>query len=201
MTVNLNEDRLEIDGDITLEELVNRAKKESLPKNEILVQVKINEEALTQDQWEEIATEKVGDKDVQLLTESREKLSIELIDQAVNYLEDIQDWLDSLSTLNSERIQELEKVLEGFGWLNLALQQFQQPEQEELLFSGRPLEKELHANRMFLDELESALDKPENNQQLLTQLTFQELPEWLEEYNSIFKQLRDTLEGAKPWLE
>lgn len=201
MTVSLNDERLEIEGDITFEELVNRAKKDSLPKDEILVQVKINDEALTQEQWEQIATEKVGDKDVKLLTQSEETLSIELIDQALNYIADLQDWLESTSTLDSEQIEDLEKILEGFGWLNLALQQFQQPKYGELIFSGRPLEKELHANRMFLGELESALDKPESNQQLLLQLAFEELPEWLDEYNSMFNQLKDTLEEGKLWLE
>jgi len=196
MKIELAESELEIDDRETLEDLIEQAKDELSSTGERLVGVKIDGNFLNQTELEERLGSELTDIEIELVTETVDELTVELVEDALSYLDGLGEWLDDFAYINEGEVlsqvddEEIEELLEGLHWLNLAVEELAASNDTETLLGGRPVPKFMSENRMFLNELQGALEKPEENKQLMTTLILQDLPNWIDEYRGIFLDFR-----------
>ncbi len=196
MKIELAEDELEIDDRETVEELIEQAKEELSSTRERLVGIKIDGKFLNQTELEEKLGYELTELEIELVTETVDELTMELVDNALTYLDGLNEWTDDFAYLNEGDVlsqvedEEIEELLEGLHWLNLAVEELAATNETETLLGGRSVPKFMSENRMFLNEIQGALEKPEENKQLMTTLILQDLPTWIDEYRDIFLDFR-----------
>ncbi len=158
--------------------------------------IKVDGKFLTQPELEEKLELELKGAEIELVTETVDQLAVEMADDALAYLERIREWLDDFSQPGDRRIfsrvdiEEVEELLEGLYWSNLALEELVAANDTGALMGGRSFPKFMSESRMFLNEIQGALESPEENKQLMTTLIFQDLPTWIDEYRSIFLDFR-----------
>nr|MCF7875867.1 hypothetical protein [Candidatus Bipolaricaulota bacterium] len=196
MKIELAKDELEIDDRETVEELIEQAKEELSSTRERLVGIKIDGKFLNQTELEEKLGSELTEFEIELVTETVDELTMELVDNALTYLDGLSEWTDDFAYLNEGDVlsqvedEEIEELLEGLHWLNLAVEELAATNETETLLGGRSVPKFMSENRMFLNEIQGALEKPEENKQLMTTLILQDLPTWIDEYRDIFLDFR-----------
>jgi len=196
MKIELAEDELEIDDRETVEELIEQAKEELSSTRKRLVGIKIDGKFLNQTELEDKLGSELTEFEIELVTETVDELTMELVDNALTYLNGLNEWTDDFAYLNEGDVlsqvedEEIEELLEGLHWLNLAVEELAATNETETLLGGRSVPKFMSENRMFLNEIQGALEKPEENKQLMTTLILQDLPTWIDEYRDIFLDFR-----------
>ncbi|MBS3736095.1 MAG: hypothetical protein V5A87_03640 [Candidatus Bipolaricaulota bacterium] len=196
MKIELNDDRIDISDQKTVGELIELVK-EKLSSTQIrLVGIKVDGSFLTQSELEGKLELKLEGKEIELVTETIDELTAELAEDALLYLNSLTEWTEDFSVsakkdITSEvDISEIEELLEGLHWLNLALEELAGAAETGTLLGGRSLPKFMSENRMFLNEIQGALENPEENPQLIRTLITQDLPTWIDEYRDIFLDFR-----------
>ncbi|MFW6005863.1 MAG: hypothetical protein ACOC9A_00285 [Candidatus Bipolaricaulota bacterium] len=196
MKIELNDDRIDISDQKTVGDLIKLVK-EKLSSTQIrLVGVKVDGSFLTQSELEGQLELKLEGKEIELVTETIDELTAELAEDALIYLNSLTEWTEDFSVsakkdITSEvDISEIEELLEGLHWLNLALEELAGAAETGTLLGGRSLPKFMSENRMFLNEIQGALENPEDNPQLIRTLITQDLPTWIDEYRGIFLDFR-----------
>ncbi|MFP4589656.1 MAG: hypothetical protein ACLFO3_06810 [Candidatus Acetothermia bacterium] len=195
MTVRLNEERLEVNENQTFEELVEEVKENCYQNGKVLVQIKLNGQPLSQDELDNLASQPIGDKEVQLISETPQSLTSQLVLQALNYLDELSEWLSEIENLREASEEDARKFTEGLKWLTIAIEQLRSAEWSPLMVGGRSLEKFNQDARMTVAEIDAALDKPQENQELLQSFTSGELQTQVAGYRAVFTELRDKMGG------
>ncbi|MCF7890824.1 hypothetical protein K9M78_06350 [Candidatus Bipolaricaulota bacterium] len=196
MKIKLNDDKIDISDQKTVGDLIKLVK-EKLSSTQIrLVGIRVDGNLLTQSELEGKLELNLEGKEIELVTETIDELTAELAEDALTYLNSLTEWTEDFSVsaktdITSEvEINEIEKLLEGLHWLNLALEELAGASETGTLLGGRSLPKFMSENRMFLNEIQGALENPEENPQLIRTLIVQDLPTWIDEYRDIFLDLR-----------
>ena len=196
MTVKLNQEELQIDDDITINELIQRVRKNCLANKEVLIDIEISGEQIKQTKLDEIGDRKVGDREIKLHSADKGNISNELISKAIEYLDHLEVFLSEFDFQGEEdQINELSEVIQSFGWLNFALKEIKRNASEDIFISGQRLSKYQNDSFDFFAELKGALEKPDKNRQLLKTLINQDLSDWIEAYKMIFDELERRFEG------
>ncbi|MFB6290677.1 MAG: hypothetical protein ABEJ25_02980 [Candidatus Bipolaricaulia bacterium] len=196
MKIKLNDDKIDISDQKTIEDLIQLAK-EKLSSTQIrLVGIKVDGKFLAQSELEGRLELTLEGKEIELVTETIDELTVELADNALTYLDSLEEWTEDFSMSPNGDITseidtgEIEELLEGLHWLNLALEELAGTSETGTLLGGRSLPKFMSENRMFLNEIQGALENPEDNPQLIRTLIVQDLPTWINEYRDIFLDFR-----------
>ncbi len=196
MKIEINDGQIDISEQKTIGDLIEQAK-EKLSSTQIrLVGIKVDGNFLTQSELEGQLELNLKGKEIELVTETIDELTIELAEDALTYLDSLTEWTEDFShsakvDITSEvDITEIEELLEGLHWLNLALEELAGTSETGTLLGGRSLPKFMSENRMFLNEIQGALENPEDNPQLIRTLIVQDLPTWIDEYRDIFLDFR-----------
>ena len=196
MDIQLANYEIQIDDDKTVGDLIETAKEELSSTEERLVGIEVDGEFLTQTKLERNLESELRGKEIKLVTETVDELTLELVEDALTYLRSLSEWADNFSYttesdfLSQINIEEVEQLLEGLHWLNLALEELVSATDNGTLLGGRSFPKFVSENRMFLNEIQGALENPEENGQLLTTLILQDLPAWIDEYREVFLEFR-----------
>ena len=196
MKIQLNEDKIDVSAQKTVEDLIQLAKDKLSSTQARLVGIKVDGRFLSQPELESQLGLSLEGKEIELVTETIDELSAELAEDALTYLDGLKDWVEDFSVSTQEditsevNIDEIEELLDGLHWLNLALEELAGTSETGTLLGGRSLPKFMSENRMFLNEIQGALENPEDNPQLIRTLIIQDLPTWIEEYKDIFLDFR-----------
>jgi len=196
MKIELNDDKIDVSDGKTVDELIKLVKEKLSSTRTRLVGIKVDGTFLSQSELEGQLELTLEGKDIELVTETIDELTVELTEDALTYLNSLTEWAEDYSIspngdINSEiNTDELEELLEGLHWLNLALEELAATSETGTLLGGRSLPKFMSENRMFLNEIQGALESPEENPQLLRTLIAQDLPTWIAEYKDIFLDFR-----------
>ncbi|MFP4507848.1 MAG: hypothetical protein ACLFO4_03165 [Candidatus Acetothermia bacterium] len=196
MDIQFGDREIEIGEKETISALIEQVKEKLSSTNERLVGIKLGGEFLSQNQLDRKMEEELIGKDVELVTETTEALSDELVVEGLSYLDDLDEWEEGISypeegdILSEVDEEELEQLLEGFHWLNLALEELVSTSEGSNNLGGRSFSKFISENRLFLNELQGALENPDENPRLIGTLVLQDLPTWIEEYRGVFLDLR-----------
>jgi len=198
MTIKLNGEKLDVNRDKSLSELVEEVREKCRDRDEALVELKLDGESLAEEQLEELAPKPLSDieGEIELVSESRDSLSLELVEKALGYIGRLERWREEIEKENfkpDDYEEELEEIIVSFEWLNFALTELGEESSGRPTAGGRELEKYLRDNRLFLSELQGALERPEENRQLIETLFFEELPLWIEDYKENFRELESSL--------
>ncbi len=202
MSVKLDGEKVEVGDSHSIRSLVKEVREELEETDRVLVGIKINGSFLSQNELENQLTSKIDGKEIELLTEYTGELRGSMVNQALSYLEDLEDWREGIdypmdgNILSEVEIRELEQVFEGFVWLSLALDNLANIREGNPVYNGRAFPKFIDESRMFLAEMEGALERSEENERLLTRLFFTDLPTWIEDYREVFVETRDYLGGS-----
>lgn len=198
MIVKLNGESINNSADdSTFKEVVAQAKETCREDNQVVVGIEVEGEFLSQQEWEQIADEPVGNQEINLITESGSDLSVTLAEQAYEFLSNLSQWLDQFDTIEDFDDSEIEELLQSFAWLNFAIEEIPLGKQQEILIAGQPLEKIQQETQLFLSELKGAVNNRDENQELLTSLLIHELPNYLDQYKHVFQQLKQRVEGRQ----
>lgn len=189
MPAILNGEKLDINPDKSVSDLVKETKELCREEGEILVEIKVNGSSLSQSEWEELAKEKIDEKDIGLSSESAEYISGEIISRAKEYLADLSDWINDVKDLDEKTIDDLKEIPESLLWLNLAIEQLTTVHDKKETLGGEKINKLLNENNKFISELKEALNDPEGNRQLIKNLIFRKLPKHLENYRFFYDSL------------
>ncbi len=196
MDIKFGDREIEIGEEKTISALIDQVREKLSTTNERLVGIKLSGEFLTQTELDDELDQKLAGKEVELVTETTEALSDELVAKALSYLDDLEEWSEEVSypedgdILSEIDDEEVEQLLEGFHWLNLALEELVSASEGANVLGGRSFSKFISENRMFLNEIQGALDNPEENPRLIGTLVMQDLPTWVDEYRQVFLDLR-----------
>lgn len=196
MKIKLNDEKIDISDQKTVEDLIKLVKEKLSSTQTRLVGIKVNGKFLTQPELEGQLDLNLEGKEVELVTETIDELTAELAEDALMYLNSLTEWAEDFSVSTQDDITsevdttEIEELLEGLHWLNLALEELAGTSETGTLLGGRSLPKFMSENRMFLNEIQGALEKPEDNPQLIRTLIVQDLPNWIDEYKDIFLDFR-----------
>lgn len=199
MDIKLSGKNLEINEEKTLGALIDRVKEELSTTDKRLVGIKIDGDLLTQTELEERLEKELNGEEIELVTETTEVLTDEMVVKALTYIDNLKEWSEGLSpsaegnVLPDLNTDEIEQLLEGFHWLNLALEELVAATEVGTVLGGRSFPKFISENRAFLNEIQGALDNPEENPRLLGTLILQDLPPWIDEYREIFLDLKSKL--------
>lgn len=202
MSVKLDGENIEVGEANSVRSLVIQVKEDLYSTNRILVGIKIDGSLLGQRELEQQLTTDINGKDIELITEPSGELRGNLVGQALSYLTDLQEWHagvdypDNGKILSQIEIEKLEQVFEGFVWLSLALDNLANIWEHDPIYNGRTFSKFMEDSKLFLAELEGALEQPEENERLLTGLFFNDLPTWIAEYREVFRDTKDCLGGS-----
>ncbi|MBS3812914.1 hypothetical protein KGY64_03730 [Candidatus Bipolaricaulota bacterium] len=194
-------ENIEVGESHSLKSLVNQVRDELEATERVLVGIKINGSFLNQSELESQLTSKIDGKEIELLTEYTGELRGSMVNQALSYLDDLEDWHEGIdypmdgTILSEVEIRELEQVFEGLVWLSLALDNLATIREGNPVYNGRAFPKFMDESKMFLAEMEGALERSEENERLLTRLFFNDLPTWIEDYREVFRETRDYLGG------
>ena len=180
---------MEFNSDKTLENLVKDIKESCREKGEILIEIEIEGNSLTQSEWEKLAEEKIKDKNIELRSEPAEYISEEIVHRAKKYLDDLSNWIDNLEEINDEIIEDLKKIPKSLMWLNLAIEQVSIVQRKEDTLGGKKIYNLLNQNDKFISEFKDALSEPQENRQLIESLVFSKLPQYLENYRFFYESL------------
>lgn len=196
MNIKFGNKEIEISEDETLSALIDQVKEKLSTTDERLVGIKLGGDFLAQSELEEKLDQELGSQEVELITETTDSLADEMVTKAISYLDNLEEWSrgfsfpengDILSEIDDE---EIEQMLEGFHWLNMALEELVSGSEGDNTIGGRSFSKFLSENRMFLNEVQGALEHPEENPRLIGTLVMQDLPTWVDEYREVFLDLR-----------
>jgi sulfur carrier protein ThiS len=196
MEIELNNGEIEVSEQKTVEELIETVKEKLSSTRSRLVGIKVDGKFLTQSELEGQYELTLEGKDIELVTETIDELTAELIEDALIYLDGLTEWVEGFSVSSQGDIlseidtNEIEELLDGLHWLNLALEELAGTSETGTLLGGRSLPKFMSENRMFLNEIQGALENPEENPQLIRTLIVQDLPTWIEEYRDVFLDFR-----------
>lgn len=196
MDIKFGDREIEIGEEKTISALIDQVREKLSTTNERLVGIKLGGEFLTQTELDNELDQKLAGKEVELVTETTEALSDELVTKALSYLDELEEWSEDVSypeegdILSEIDDEEVEQLLEGFHWLNLALEELVSASEGANVLGGRSFSKFISENRMFLNEIQGALDNPEENPRLIGTLVMQDLPTWVDEYREVFLDLR-----------
>ncbi|MBS3786883.1 hypothetical protein KGY79_01655 [Candidatus Bipolaricaulota bacterium] len=196
MKIKLNDDKIDISDQKTIGDLIELVKEKLSSTRIRLVGIKIDGDFLTQPELEGQLELNLEGKEIELITETIDELTAEMAEDALTYLDSLSEWTEdfSLSAKNDITsevdVSEIEELLEGLHWLNLALEELAGASETGTLLGGRSLPKFMSENRMFLNEIQGALENPEDNPQLIRTLIVQDLPTWIDEYRDIFLDFR-----------
>lgn len=189
MSVKLNGEKLEINPNKTLQSLIKETKETCRAEGEILTEIKVEGNSLTQSELEELADKKVEGKEIELSSETAEYISEEIIARAKEYLSNLSEWANKLEEIDDEMIEGLKEIPESLLWLNLALKELSPVQAKEQTIGGKKVNSLLNENVKFISELEEALKEPRENKQLIDSLVLRELPRHLEDYKYFFESL------------
>ena len=196
MEIELNNGEIDVSEQKTVEELIETVKEKLSSTRSRLVGIKVDGKFLTQSELESQYELTLEGKDIELVTETIDELTAELIEDALIYLDGLTEWVEGFSVSSQGDIlseidtNEIEELLDGLHWLNLALEELAGTSETGTLLGGRSLPKFMSENRMFLNEIQGALENPEENPQLIRTLIVQDLPTWIEEYRDVFLDFR-----------
>ena len=196
MEIELNNGEIDVSEQKTVEELIETVKEKLSSTRSRLVGIKVDGKFLTQSELEGQYELTLEGKDIELVTETIDELTAELIEDALIYLDGLTEWVEGFSVSSQGDIlseidtNEIEELLDGLHWLNLALEELAGTSETGTLLGGRSLPKFMSENRMFLNEIQGALENPEENPQLIRTLIVQDLPTWIEEYRDVFLDFR-----------
>jgi len=196
MEIELNNGEIDVSEQKTVEELIETVKEKLSSTRSRLVGIKVDGKFLTQSELEGQYELTLEGKDIELVTETIDELTAELIEDALIYLDGLTEWVEGFSVSSQRDIlseidtNEIEELLDGLHWLNLALEELAGTSETGTLLGGRSLPKFMSENRMFLNEIQGALENPEENPQLIRTLIVQDLPTWIEEYRDVFLDFR-----------
>lgn len=202
MSVKLDGKHIEVEDSNSIRSLVKRVREDLSVTDRVLVGIKVNGSFLSQSELEDQFTSKIDGKDIELLTEYTGELRDSMVSQALVYLDELEDWHNDIdypmdgNILSEIEVQELEQVFEGFVWLNLALDNLSTIRDTDPVYNGRAFPKFMDESKMFLAEMEGALERPEENERLLTRLFFNDLPMWIDEYRKVFSETKNHMGGS-----
>src|SRR6056297_2168527 len=185
MSVKLDGENIEVREANSVKSLVRKIKEDLSSTNRMLVGIKIDGSFLGQRELEEELATDINGKDIELITEPTGELRGNMVGQALSYLIDLKEWHaevdypDDGKILSEIEIEKLEQVFEGFVWLSLALDNLANIWDKDPIYNGRTFSKFMEDSKLFLAELEGALEQPEENERLLTGLFFNDLPTWI----------------------
>ncbi|MFW6111564.1 MAG: hypothetical protein ACOC7Z_00945 [Candidatus Bipolaricaulota bacterium] len=196
MDIRLNDKEIEVSEEETVGSLIDRVKEELSTTNERLVGIKLDGDFLVQSELDERLEQNFSDKEIELVTETTDELADEMVVKALNYIDSLEEWSEDIScsaegsVLSNIDTDEIEQLLEGFHWLNLALEELVAATEVDALLGGRSFPKFMSENRAFLNEIQGALENPEGNPRLIGTLMLQDLPDWIDEYRDIFLDIK-----------
>lgn len=199
MDIRLNDKKIEVSEEETVSSLIDRVKEELSTTNERLVGIKLDGDFLVQSELDERLEQNLSDKEIELVTETTDELADEMVVKALNYIDSLKEWSEDIScsaegsVLPDIDTDEIEQLLEGFHWLNLALEELAAATEVDALLGGRSFPKFMSENRAFLNEIQGALENPEENPRLIGTLMLQDLPAWVDEYRDIFLDIKGKL--------
>lgn len=202
MDIKLGDREIEISGDETVSTLIDQAKEKLSSTSERLVGIKIGGDFLTQPELEDRLEQELNGKEIELATETTDVLTEEMVVKALTYIDSLEEWCEDLSPSAEGNLlpdidtEEVEQLLDGFHWLNLALEELVAAIEGSTVLGGRSFPKFVSENRAFLSEIQGALENPEENPQLIATLMLQDLPTWLDEYREIFLDLKTKLRST-----
>lgn len=192
----MNDKEIEVSEEETVGSLIDRVKEELSTTNERLVGIKLDGDFLVQSELDERLEQDFSDKEIELVTETTDELADEMVVKALNYIDSLEEWSEDIScsaegsVLSNIDTDEIEQLLEGFHWLNLALEELVAATEVDALLGGRSFPKFMSENRAFLNEIQGALENPEGNPRLIGTLMLQDLPDWIDEYRDIFLDIK-----------
>lgn len=196
MDIEFGDREIEIGEEETISALIDQVKEKLSTTDERLVGIKLGGDFLSQGELNRRLDEELDGKEIELVTETTESLTDELVVKALSYLDGLEEWSEDVTypedgdILSEIDDREVEQLLEGFHWLNLALEELVTSSERESILGGRSFSKFISENRMFLSEIQGALEKPEENPRLIGSLVTRDLPIWVEEYREVFLDLR-----------
>lgn len=196
MDIKFGNKKIEISDDETVSALIDQVKDKLSTTDERLVGIKLGGNLLSQSELDGKLDQELGSQEVELLTETTDSLADEMVTKALSYLDDLEAWSEGFSfpedgdILSEIDDEEIEQTLEGFHWLNLALEELVSGSEGDNTVGGRSFSKFISENRMFLNEVKGALEHPEENPRLIGTLIMRDLPTWVDEYREVFLDLR-----------
>lgn len=199
MDIRLSDKEIEVSEEETVSSLIDRVKEELSTTNERLVGIKLDGDFLAQSELDERLEQDLNGKEIELVTETTDELADEMVVKALNYIDSLEEWSEDIScsaegnVLPNIDTDEIEQLLEGFHWLNLALEELVATTETDTVLGGRSFPKFMSENRAFLNEIQGALENPEENPRLIGTLTLQDLPAWIDEYRDIFLDIKGRL--------
>lgn len=116
MDVQINGRVLEVNGDVTFEELI-KLSKEAIDYHQSLTELKIDQEIVSQSTLNQIKECPIADftkSKIELFSTPIHEIISEILDKAMEYIKRVEK-------IKNLTYQDLDQIIEGFQWLNFAL--------------------------------------------------------------------------------
>lgn len=181
MNVQINGRVLEVNGDITFEELI-KLSKDTIPYRQSLTELKIDQETVSQSTLSQIKECPIADfskSKIELFSTPIHEIISEILDKAMEYIKRVEK-------IKNLTYQDLDQVIEGFKWLTLALIQINMTLNWQ---KDEDLKKLIWRNSCFCD----LLIEYQSDENLSSSQVKKDIVRELNNYRHLIKRIKEEL--------